>query len=703
MNGDELDPRASQTPSPKSTPPVPSDEGAMRLLGAARTAAPGVGESLGPFELVAEIGRGSASAVFRARQRQPVAREVAVKVLVDPSPSANVAARFRRERSLLARLRHRGVVPLIDAGETQATESSPGVPWFAMPLVEGEPIDRWCDRHAASRAVRLKVLEDAARAVGAAHALGIVHRDLKPGNILVSGPLEAPEVFVIDFGIAKVLDDGLLDGMPGDSIGTRVGAVVGTPEFMSPEQANLDGALVGPASDVYALGLVACLLLAGRAPGIERTSVHSRPAVGVRLRAAADRVVPPLSELAGDRAWRGEVEWIVGACCAQDSRERYRNANALADDLERLRERRPIVAAPRDSGYEVSYALRKHRGTIVLASAALAVAVGSLAYSASRESARADAEQRRSEQMSKALEKARVQLIPLTGKNRGDVVGDPAKAVEVAEALYAVNQAVLGATANETQQSALVLARAYDRVDRHRDAEPLFRDLLAQAMTNDERMGDRAYLRSMLAGCLRRQGVARAEEALQIFRDSLAWWEEVDDQRPTRADVEVEMAMVLDQLKRFDEARGYYERGAERHSKLLGAGHIRSREARSFLADHHRERGRFEEARALYASALDGMFARTVPGTPESADPSRLHADRWRDAWEGELSWLSLEEARASGRPGDAAELKSLRENYDRTIARDPAHNRLPRWRATLVALGALAQDPAAAEGAAPR
>jgi hypothetical protein len=97
------------------------------------------------------------------------------------------------------------------------------------------------------------------------------------------------------------------------------------------------------------------------------------------------------------------------------------------------------------------------------------------------------------------------------------------------------------------------------------------------------------------------------------------------------------------------------------------------------------------------------MFPRTVPGTPESADPSRLHADRWRDAWEGELSWLSLEEARASGRPGDAAELKSLRENYERTIARDPAHNRLPRWRATLVALGALAQDPAAAEGAAPR
>ena len=703
MNGDELDPRASQTPSPKSTPPVPSDEGAMRLLGAARTAAPGVGESLGPFELVAEIGRGSASAVFRARQRQPVAREVAVKVLVDPSPSANVAARFRRERSLLARLRHRGVVPLIDAGETQATESSPGVPWFAMPLVEGEPIDRWCDRHAASRAVRLKVLEDAARAVGAAHALGIVHRDLKPGNILVSGPLEAPEVFVIDFGIAKVLDDGLLDGMPGDSIGTRVGAVVGTPEFMSPEQANLDGALVGPASDVYALGLVACLLLAGRAPGIERTSVHSRPAVGVRLRAAADRVVPPLSELAGDRAWRGEVEWIVGACCAQDPRERYRNANALADDLERLRERRPIVAAPRDSGYEVSYALRKHRGTIVLASAALAVAVGSLAYSASRESARADAEQRRSVQMSKALEKARVQLIPLTGKNRGDVVGDPAKAVEVAEALYAVNQAVLGATANETQQSALVLARAYDRADRHGDAEPLFRDLLAQAMSNDQRMGDRAYLRSMLGGCLRRQGVARAEEALQLFRDSLAWWESIDDQRATRGDVELEMAMVLDQLERFDEARGYYERGAERQAKAVGAGHMRSREARSFLADHHRERGRFEEARALYASALDGMFARTVPGTPESADPSRLHADRWRDAWEGELSWLSLEEARASGRPGDAAELKSLRENYDRTIARDPAHNRLPRWRATLVALGALAQDPAAAEGAAPR
>lgn len=700
MNGDEY-----ELPQPMPVDrAAPADDAARRLLAAARSSAPGVGEKIGPYDLVSEIGRGAASAVFRARQETPVARELAVKVLVDPSPSANVAARFRRERALLARLRHRGVVPLVDAGETAATDASPGVPWFAMPLVDGEPIDRWCERCGASRAVRLRLLEDAARAVGAAHALGIVHRDLKPGNILVAGPADAPEVFVIDFGIAKVLDDGLLEGVSvsptpnGDAIGTRVGAVVGTPEFMSPEQANLDGARVGPATDVYALGLVACLLLAGRAPGIERTPAESRPPVGARLRASADRIVPPLSELAGDRTLRGEVEWIVGTCCARDPHERYQNGDALADDLMRLREGRPIVAAPRDSGYEVSFALRKHRGSLVLGAAALAVALGSLGYSASRESARADAEHARNEEMSKALEKARLQLLPLTGRNRGDVVGDPAKAIEIAEAMHAINKSVLGDAASETQQSALILARAYDRVARHADAEPLFRWLLSQAMRSDTRMGDRAYLRMMLGGCLRRQGAARAAEAEALLREALAGHEQHYPNSPSVADTMIELAMVLEQLEKLDESRTNYELAVAQHAKVVGAGHIRTREARAFLAGFELNRGNRASARALYAAALDGMPARTVAGTPEAGDASRQHADRWRDIWEGELAWFDLDDALAAGQAPDPARVEILKTCLAGLENRKVDASRVERWGRTLVAFGAIEIPPSAPE-----
>ena len=659
------------TPSPDP----PHESAARRLLDAARMSPPGVGESIGPYHLVEEIGRGGHSAVFRAVQSSPVRREVAVKVLVDPAPSSNVAARFARERAVVARLRHPGIVPLIDAGEVGPAGAA--VSWFAMPLVDGESADRWCDRHAAPRAVRLRVLELASRAVAAAHALGVVHRDLKPGNIMVAGAVDDPQVHVIDFGVAKLLDPDLDSGLDsGDALATRVGGIVGTPEFMSPEQANLDTARIGPACDVYALGLVGCVLLGAGIPGARAGSTDARAPMGERLRAAADREVPMVSAITADRTLRGEVEWIIAKACARDIDARYANAGALADDLARLREGQPIVAAPKDSGYAVTFAMRKHRGQLIVGTLALAAVVVGLWRNASAERQRADREHARNEQLAKALERARVQLTPLSGRNRGDRV-DHAQAVVLAETMHEVNQAALGDDANETQQSALVLARAYDRVQRFADGERMFRSLLARAESDPQRLGDRAYIRLMVGGNLRRQGAARAAEALGYLTAALDYWNALEVQPPSRNDAEIEMGMVLDLLGRPDEARPWLVRAIEHFTALLGEGHTRTREARGFLADHERAQGRHEAASALYREALRGM---AVPEWPDISSPSIEQV--WFDAWTGELLWMERESARREGRELDPSLAMQFEAVIERTRTRDPGHARLTRWTA---------------------
>ena len=640
---------------------------ARRLLDAARHAPPGVGEWLGPYELLEEIGRGGHSAVFRARQRAPVARELAVKVLVDPSPSVNVAARFARERALAARIRNPGVVPLIDAGE--AGPPGAAVPWFAMPLVEGDPIDRWCERGGASRATRLRVLELAARAVAAAHALGVVHRDLKPSNILVGGTVADPQVHVIDFGVAKLLDPEFGGG--GEPLATRIGSVVGTPEFMSPEQANLESERIGPPSDVYALGLIACVLLGAGVPGAGGSSAHRAIVpMGERLRAAADREVPLVSALAADRTLRGEIDWIVAKACARDADARYANAGALADELARLREGQPIVAAPKDSGYAVSFALRKHRAKLVIGAGALVIVIATLGWTAARERARADAESSRRERLTQMLTHARQQLVPLTGKGRGDSV-DPQQAVSMAESMHEMNRELLGIEADEAQQSALVLGHAYDRAGRLADGERVYREMLDITLRQADRKRDHAYMRYTLGGNLRRQGASRAAEARRLLEQAIADWGTLDKPPFARCEALLELAFVAGIEAKYDEQRALLGQGVACAEANSPPGHFRQREAWGFMGDFLREQRDFAAARRWYERALDGLDSNT----------SDTFTRAWMDAWRGEILWMTCEDARRSGQSADAAQLRSI---LERTKLRDPANARLPRWTAAI-------------------
>ena len=366
-------------------PPL-ADAVVHRLLTASLLEPPGIGERVGPFELVESIGSGGFGEVFRAVQRDPVAREVAIKVLVGIEHGAGALARFERERQVLVRLRHPGIVRLLEAGVTQN-----GLPWFAMDLISGRTIDRWADDAAPDLTTRLHVLRDLADAVAAAHRQGVLHRDLKPANILIQETDAGPRVQVVDFGIAKVLDE-----VP-DAIGaTRAGQVIGTPEYMSPEAASLDADRLDTRSDVYSLGLVAFRLLTGRAAMESPTGAS----FAQRLQAAASPRIPRLSATCRDpaaaRRLRGEIEWVVARASAVDPARRYPSAGELKEEFDRLLAGEPIAAAPPSATYQLRSFTRRHKAivaTVAFAALALAAATAisiSFGLSEARQRARAE-------------------------------------------------------------------------------------------------------------------------------------------------------------------------------------------------------------------------------------------------------------------------------------------------------------------------
>ena len=366
---------------------TPLDDRSMqRLLSASLLQPPGLGERVGPFELVESIGSGGFGEVFRAVQREPFEREVAVKVLVGIERGASALSRFERERQVLVRLRHPGIVRLLEAGVTAC-----GLPWFAMDLVTGRTIDRWADESSPDLRTRLRVLRDLADAVAAAHRQGVLHRDLKPANVLIQETEAGPRVQVVDFGIAKVLDES-----PTSEGSTRAGHVIGTPEYMSPEAASLEAERLDTRSDVYALGLVAFRVLAGRA------ALESPPGTSFarRLQAAASPEIPRLSAACRDHAiarrLRGEIEWVVGRATSVDPAARYPSAGELKEEFDRLLAGEPVAAAPPSAAYQLRAFTRRHKAIVAagafsfLALAAATAVSVSFAISEAQQRSRAE-------------------------------------------------------------------------------------------------------------------------------------------------------------------------------------------------------------------------------------------------------------------------------------------------------------------------
>jgi serine/threonine protein kinase len=326
---------------------------------------PGAGTWCGPYRLAAVIAEGGMGTVWRAEQEAPVRRTVALKVVRPGLGTSAILDRFAAERQALALMDHPNIAKVLDAGDAN------GQPFFVMELVDGAPIARFCRDRGLDLPARLRLFVDVCRAVQHAHQKGVIHRDLKPSNVLVTEIDGKPVPKVIDFGIAKALHDP----QTGEGPVTGFGSVVGTPEYMSPEQADPLGLDVDTRSDVYSLGVLLYELLTGTTP------LGPTAGRGDALRRGGEEPPPP-STRAASPAWarrlRGDLDWITLKALERDRERRYGTADALAADVLRHLADEPVLARPPSAAYRLRKFVRKNRGPVAAAAltfAALAAGV----------------------------------------------------------------------------------------------------------------------------------------------------------------------------------------------------------------------------------------------------------------------------------------------------------------------------------------
>ena len=351
------------------------------------------GTVIGPCKLLEQIGEGGFGVVFIAEQHAPIRRKVALKVLKPGMDTRQVIARFEAERQALAIMDHPNIARVFDDGATPA-----GRPYFVMEFVKGVPITQFCDEQTLSPRQRLELFIPVCRAIQHAHQKGVIHRDLKPSNILVSRHDTTPVVKVIDFGVAKALGQELTD----KTLFTGVAQIIGTPLYMSPEQAGMSDLDVDTRSDIYSLGVLLYELLTGSTPLAKekfkkaaydeiRRIIRDEepPKPSTRLSESKDALPLISAQRQTEPAKltklvRGELDWIVMKCLEKDRNRRYETASGVAKDIEHYLADEPVLACPPSAGYRLKKFARRNRGRLTAAavlSAALLVAVGAAAWS----------------------------------------------------------------------------------------------------------------------------------------------------------------------------------------------------------------------------------------------------------------------------------------------------------------------------------
>ena len=409
----------------KTLPSDPFDDGATLPVGAAGEAAASpigadarIGTTIGPYRLVSRLGEGGMGEVFLAEQTEPIKRRVALKVIKPGMDSRSVVARFEAERQALAMMDHPCIARVIDAGATAL-----GRPFFVMEYVDGEQITKYCDRNRLGTRQRLGLFIEVCGGVQHAHQKAVIHRDLKPSNILVTEIDGKPVPKIIDFGVAKAMEQPLTE----NAMNTLLGSVVGTPEYMSPEQADSRSTDIDTRTDVYALGAVLYELLSGMRPF---SGTELRKAGAEEIQRIIREVEPPrpstrISVMGGEaitvserrhsapkqlsHELRGDLDWITMKALAKERERRYDTAKGLATDIVRFLNHEPVTASPPSPAYRLRKLVRRNRAAV----AALAVVMGVLAVAtvvstsmylrAERESARARTESAKANQVSEFL------------------------------------------------------------------------------------------------------------------------------------------------------------------------------------------------------------------------------------------------------------------------------------------------------------
>lgn len=579
------------------------DEERTRTLADGREAA----IVLGPYRLHQRLGEGGMGEVWLAQQTEPVKRPVAVKILKAGMDSARVIARFEAERQTLAVMDHPCIAKVFDAGTTPR-----GRPYFVMEYVRGESITAFCDRQRLPLRARLELFIQLCEGVQHAHQKGIIHRDLKPSNVLVSLIDDRPVPRIIDFGIAKAMAQPFSDG----SLYTELGLLVGTPEYMSPEQAAMSSD-VDTRSDVYSLGLLLYELLVGRLPfdldsfrrgGLDdmrhtiQDAESPRPSARVRAGTAGIETTAANRQIAASKlaaTLRGDLDWIVMKALEKDRARRYATANALAVDVRHYLEHEPVSAGPPTAMYRARKFAQRHRAgvaalsSVVLLILAVALIMTLQARRIARERDRANQEAATAKQVSDFL----VGLFKISDPS--ETRGNSLTAREVLDRGSSRLESELRDQPRVQARLQATIGRVYTQLGLYGEALPLLED----ALRIEKRLAgedDPETLRTTdsLAGLYFFQERFKDAEALygELLRKRSRL---LGDDHPETLQTSYDLASVYIGQQRWDEFEKRALDTLRRQRRVLGDAHLDTVRSINNLQVFYYRQGRFTEAKPL--------------------------------------------------------------------------------------------------------
>jgi len=543
------------------------------------TSTGGTVQTIGPYHLLQKIGEGGMGEVWVAEQQKPIRRRVALKLIKAGMDTRQVITRFESERQALALMDHPAIAKVFDAGET-----SDGRPYFVMEYVQGVPITKYCDQNRLTTKERLELFRHICEGVQHAHQKAIIHRDLKPSNILVTIQDGVAVPKIIDFGVAKATAQSLTER----TMYTELGMLIGTPEYMSPEQAEMSGQNVDTRTDVYSLGAILYELLVGTLPfdpkelrraGFDeirrkiREEDPPRPSTRLSTMGDASTIQAQNRRTARPnliREVRGDLDWITMKALEKDRTRRYGSPSELAADIERYLLHQPIVARPPSTSYRAKKFVRRHRVGVGV-SAALAFLLVAFSVTTALQAHRIAKERTRAEE--EAAKATAINSFLLETLGSANPIEGIGKDVTVFEALKSATDKIATAFSGQPKvegEVRTIIGITYLRLGHYQEAETLLRSALRilEATLGRDDYGIVSPLNSL--GILEQERGNYAEAAVLLSRALAIMKKQYGDENTDALSIQSNLALLYQDMGKYQEAAKLMRQTLAADRKLLG-------------------------------------------------------------------------------------------------------------------------------------